>query len=330
MPTDTLRWGILGVAKINERLIPAFHAAHNAKLAAIASRSPDKVRAAAQAGGIPTAYIGYDALLADPAIDAVYIPLPNTMHAEWVRKAADAGKHVLCEKPMTPTAAEAADLIAYCRSKGVRLMDGFMWPHHERTARVRQLLDYGTIGRVTRVTGVFTFQLDLDPANIRLQPGMAGGALLDVGCYPIYGIRWAMADEPVRVSATAVMLHGVDVNMTGWLEFAGGRAASFDCGFTEPMRQWLEIVGTAGTVTIHDLWLPDPEARYEQRRGDHPVEVVAVGGRDQIVRMIEGFGAAVLAKRDPTPSPDEAVKTLKVLDALALSAREGRVVELTS
>ena len=120
------------------------------------------------------------------------------MHAEWARKAADAGKHILCEKPLAPTADEAAAIVAYCRSKSVKLMDGFMWPHHARTLRMRQLIDAGSIGDVIAVNGAFTFQLDLTAPNIRLQPGLGGGSLLDVGCYPVYGIRWAMGAEPVR------------------------------------------------------------------------------------------------------------------------------------
>src|SRR5262245_60978524 len=168
--TRKLRWGILGVARINERLLPGFAKAANVELRAIASRSLDKAQGAAKAAGIPRAYGSYEALLDDPEIDAVYNPLPNTLHAEWTRKAAERGKHVLCEKPLTPTAAEAYELVAYCASKKIHLMDGFMWPHHPRTSHLRKFLDQGQIGRVQRVAGTFTFQMpQLDPANIRLQ-----------------------------------------------------------------------------------------------------------------------------------------------------------------
>src|SRR5690242_482336 len=164
-----LRWGILGVAKINDRLLPAFARAANADLRAIASRSLDRARSAARSAGIPAAHGTYEALLDDPAIDAVYIPLPNTLHAEWALKAAERGKHVLCEKPLAPTAAEAQRVVEGCRARGVTLMDGFMWPHHPRTARLRQFLDGGGIGEVRRVAGAFTFRMEqLDPANIRL------------------------------------------------------------------------------------------------------------------------------------------------------------------
>jgi D-xylose 1-dehydrogenase (NADP+, D-xylono-1,5-lactone-forming) len=327
MPTDAVRWGILGVAKINDRLLPGFRAAATADLVAIASRDAEKAKAAAKAAGIPTAHGNYEALLADPNVDAVYIPLPNTLHAEWTRRAADAGKHVLCEKPLTPTAAEARAVVDYCRAKSVKLMDGFMWPHHARTARLRRLIDSGAIGEVRQVCGAFTFTLDLDAANIRLQPGLAGGSLLDVGCYPVYGIRWAFAAEPVRAYATATTMHGVDVAVSGVLEFPGGRAGLFDCGFTAPLRQWLEITGTEGVVRVPEMWVPAVDD-YTVLRDGKPPERVVVNGRDQIACMIEDVGRAVLRDEDPVPAPDEAVKTLRVLDAVARAAREGRPVDV--
>jgi predicted dehydrogenase len=331
MPTapTKLRWGILGVARINERLLPAFAKAANADLQAIASRSRERARQAAAAAGIPRAYGSYEALLDDPAIDAVYNPLPNTLHGDWTRKAAARGKHVLCEKPLCPTAAEAAEVIAFCEARGVKLMDGFMWPHHPRTARLRQFLDSGGIGDVRRVSGAFTFRLEpFDPANIRLQPELAGGSLLDVGCYPVFGIRWVFGAEPVRVFATAHYEHGVDVAMTGMVWLADGRVGAFDCGFTLPLRQWLEITGTEGVVTVCDMWLPQPRAAFSIEREGHAADKVVIEGEDQIVHMLEDFGRAVLHNGPLRPPPVEAVRTLRVLDGLATSAREGRPVDL--
>jgi xylose dehydrogenase (NAD/NADP) len=184
-PGAKVRWGILGTARINERLLPAFRAAANADLQAIASRTPERAQAAAAAQGIPVAFDSYETLLNDAEIDAVYIPLPNTLHGEWSMKAAERGKHVLCEKPLAPTAAEAQRVVDFCRARQVVLMDGFMWPHNARTARLRHLLDSGAIGEVRRVNGAFTFRMPvLDPANIRVQPHLGGGSLLDIGCYP--------------------------------------------------------------------------------------------------------------------------------------------------
>lgn len=326
----TTRWGILGVAKINERLFPSFAAAHNVQLHGIASRSLDKARAAAAEVGIPRAYGSYEELLDDPAIDVVYVPLPNHLHAEWTRKAADRGKHVLCEKPLAPTAAEARAVVDYCRAKGVKLMDGFMWPHHPRTAMLREFLQSGRIGRPRRVTATFTFLLPMEGGNIRLSPAMGGGSLLDVGCYPVYGIRWALGQEPVRAWATARIEHGVDVAMSGFLWFTDGAVASFDCGFVHPFRQWLEVVGETGTVTLDDMWLPPRRAVFETRRDQsYEVEVAGTDGHDQIRHMLENFSRAVLEDTPVRPDPEEAVKTLKVLDALARSAREGRPVDVT-
>jgi predicted dehydrogenase len=324
MPAAKVRWGILGVARINDRQRPAFARAANADLRAIASRSLERAQHAAAVAGIPIAYGCYEALLDDPAIDVVYIPLPNTLHAEWTRRAADRGKHILCEKPLAPTAAEAEAVVAYCRQRGVCLMDGFMWPHHPRTARLRQFLDNGGIGEVRRVAGTFTFRMEpLDPNNIRLRPELAGGSLLDVGCYPVYGIRWAFGAEPVRVQAAAAYQHGVDVEMNGLLWLADGRIGSFDCGFTLPGRGWLEITGTEGMVWVPDMWVPPPRATYLVRRADKSVEEVVVDGEEQMVHMIEHFGRAILEGQPIKPPAEEAVRTLRVLDALAQSARQG-------
>jgi predicted dehydrogenase len=328
-PDRKLRWGILGVAKINDRVVPAFKRSAHAEVRAIASRSLDRARQAAVAIEIPVAHGSYEALLADPAIDAVYIPLPNTMHAEWARRAAEAGKHILCEKPLTPTAPQARELIEYCRGHRVAIQDGFMWPHHPRTACIRALIDSGVIGPVRRVLGAFTFLLQpFDPSNIRLQAELAGGCLLDVGCYPVYGIRWAFGAEPIRVSATARFEHAVDVEMSGTLLLADGRIGTFDCGFTTPYRTWLEIVGTEGVIQVNNMWSPDARAGFTIRRENRPPEEQTVEGHDQIVCMIDNFSRSVLLGEPVRPDPEEAVRTLEVLDALALSAREQREIDL--
>ncbi|GIW83057.1 MAG: oxidoreductase [Gemmatales bacterium] len=329
MPAGKLRWGILGVAKINERLIPRFSRTKNAELLAIASRSLDRAKAAAQASGIARAYGSYEALLDDPDIDAVYNPLPNTLHAEWTKKAADKGKHILCEKPLAPSAAEAQHVVDYCRSKKVCLMDGFMWPHHPRTAKLRDILDSGTLGDIRRVSGSFTFRMPkLDPSNIRLRPELAGGSLLDVGCYPVFGIRWALRTEPIEAFARAEFTNGVDVAMTGMLRFPHDRFASFDCGFTVPTRQHLEITGTNGVLSIDDMWIPPDPAEFHIFRDDDSVERFTVEGEDQIVHMIENFGRSVLEGVPLPVDPQEAVKTLCVLDALAESARKGSPIAI--
>ena len=313
---ERLRWGILGVSRINQRLVPAFKLARSADLAAIASRSLDKARQAASEYGIPRAYGSYEELLADPAIDAVYLPLPNAQHDPWTRQAADAGKHVLCEKPLCVDAIQAESLVAYCSDRGVRLMDGFFWPHHPRTRQLRKLLDAGAIGKVQRAVGAFSFQMmPLDPGNIRLRADQGGGSLLDVGCYPVYGIRWAMGEEPSRVFAEAKYLHGVDVEMAGQVVFSEGRTASFDCAFTWPLRGWLEIVGETGVIEVPEMWIPPERAGYRIRRDGKDVEEVLLPPSNQTVAMIDDFARAVIDGTPTDPDPAEAIRTLRVLDA---------------
>jgi len=329
--SQILRWGILGVAGINERMVRPLQSAKTCQLRGIASRSIEKAQAYATRNHIPNAYGSYEDLLADPDIDVVYIPLPNHMHDEWTRKAADKGKHILCEKPLTCDAKSAAELVAYCRSKGVRLMDGFMWPHHPRTQRLRQFIDSGAIGEVRKVNAAFTFNLaGLPTDNIRMQRQAGGGGLLDVGCYTTYAIRWWMRADPVSVYAKATFANDVDVAMSGVLTFADGRTANFDCGFTNPLRTWVEIVGTEAVVRVPNMWIPDECAVFQVIRqvGDFGfnVEEIETPGANQMVHMIDDFATAIFEKREAVPNPDEAVKTLKVLDALARSAREGKEV----
>jgi D-xylose 1-dehydrogenase (NADP+, D-xylono-1,5-lactone-forming) len=323
--TNKVRWGILGVARINDRVIPGFARAGLAELRAIASRDPTRAASAAKSAGIPVVHPGYEALLDDPEVDAVYVPLPNTMHADWTREAARRGKHVLCEKPLAATAPEAREVVEFCRGHGVCLMEAFMWPHHPRTARLREALDGGAVGEVRRVSGSFTFPLEpYEPTNIRLRPELGGGSLLDVGCYPVYGIRWAFGAEPVRAYATARYDHGVDVEMSGTVWLEDGRVGTFDCGFDLPLRQWLEVVGSEGVISVPEMWVPGARAAFTIRREGKPPEEVVVEGEDQIARMIDDFCRCVLEKRPVEPDPEEAVRTLRVLDALARSAQEER------
>jgi predicted dehydrogenase len=324
-----VRWGVLGVAKINDRWLPSFARARHAELVGIASRDAARAKAAAQAANIPRSYGGYEALLEDPAIEAVYLPLPNTLHAEWTRKAADRGKHVLCEKPLTPTAPLAEEVREYCSARKVKLMEGFMWPHHPRTSLIRERIDAGAVGQVLHVAGTFTFRLPLDPTNIRLRPETAGGSLLDVGCYPVYGIRWAYGEEPVRAYATARYDYGVDLEASGIVWLADGRTGAFDCGFLSPQRQWLEITGTEGVIRVPEMWVP-PLARATftlEREGREP-ELVVVEGEDQVAHMIDDFSQAVRTGAPVRPDPTEAVKTLRVLDALARAAQEERDIDV--
>jgi predicted dehydrogenase len=194
---------------------------------------------------------------------------------------------------------------------------------------LRDFLDNGGIGELRHVSASFTFQLGLeDKGNIRLRPEMAGGSLLDVGCYPVYVIRWAFKAEPLRVWATAEYVNDVDVAMNGILWFGEGRIATLDCGFTLPLRQNVELSGTGGVITIPDLWQPARKASFLVRRDTH-VDEATVENEDQIVHMIENYGRAILRNEPVKPAPEEAIKTLAVMDALTKSARTGQVVDIS-
>lgn len=328
-PIRKVRFGIMGAAHINRRLIPAIRQSTHAELHAIASRSLPKATELAQKHQIPTAYGSYEELLQDPEIDAVYIPLPNHLHVPWTMKAANVGKHILCEKPLGINAKEAQQVVDHCREKNVRLMDGFMWPHHPRTASLRQVLDAGTIGTIVRMTGSFTFLMDFTQDNYRHRKHEGGGSLLDVGCYPVYFARWLFQAEPVRVWARASYRDDVDVRMDGLLEFPGERFASFDCGFTLPYRIGVEIVGTQGRIVIPKMWLPPEMAGFQVILANDSTSIHSQPACDQVVCMVNAFAEAVRQARDPIPPPTEAVKTLKVLDALDQAARTNSIITLT-
>ncbi len=324
-----VRFGVLGVAKINDRVFPSFARTAHAELAGIASRDAKKSAEAAKFWNIPRHFASYEELIADPGIDVIYNPLPNHLHDKYSRLAADHGKNILCEKPLCPSAKEAKALFDYCKTKNVVLMDGFMWPHHPRTQRLREILDSGRLGNVKRAHGSFTFSMDpIDPNNIRLKPEMGGGSLLDVGCYPVYGIRWAFGEEPVRATARADLKYGVDLEMAGILEFADGRMATFDCGFTNPLRMNLEIVCEKGIIRIPKMWLPESEASYEIEFSDGGRELGTLPGHDQIACLIDNLARKILGKSNSVPCGRNAYRTISVLDALAQSARESRPVEI--
>ncbi len=322
-----IRWGIMGVAKINQRLIPGFKGAKKASLQAIASRSLEKAREAAKVDEIPQAYGSYEELLADKNIDAIYIPLPNHMHYEWACKCADVGKHVLCEKPLTPIAKESESLVDYFEKKKIKLMDGFFWPHHPRTHLMKKIIQEGKIGQVQQVHGAFTFPLQpLSTENIRLQADSAGGGLLDVGCYPVYGIRWAMQEEPLSVFAKSTLFAGVDVNLCAQLTFANNRYATFSCGFISPFRAGLEIVGTEGVLKVDNMWVPKEPTSYWLGDGENGFTEHRLEPVNQISCMIDDISEAILNNSEVIPHPREAIKTLKVLDAIKASTIEGREV----
>jgi D-xylose 1-dehydrogenase (NADP+, D-xylono-1,5-lactone-forming) len=327
----TIAWGILGCAGIAERaLIPAIHAASNGRLLGIASRDPRKAKAWAARFDIPKVYADYAALLRDPDIDAVYVPLPNDLHREWSVRAARAGKHVLCEKPMAMTAAEARTMTAAAAGAGVLLMEAFMYRFHPRMERALGLLASGAVGEVRSVRSVFTFAFDAEAEDYRWKPGSGGGALYDIGCYPVSAARLVFGTEPVSVYALARLhpKHDVDVETALLLEFPGRRFASLCGGFDSPFRSFLEVVGSEGSLSLERAFsAKDFGTEIRLVRGDKE-RCYGFPATDQYARMVEHFGEAVIRGRPPRFLPEDAEANMHVIDASFRSVRTGRPVRL--
>jgi xylose dehydrogenase (NAD/NADP) len=325
---DRIRWGILSTANIAvKRFIPGVVASRNGVVAAIAGRDRAKTEAVAARLGIPRVHDGYAALLADPDIDAIYNPLPNSLHAEWTLAAAAAGKPILCEKPLAIDASQAQAVVDGCRERGVLLMEAFMYRFHPQHARVRELIAENEIGDVRTFRASFNFMLEpFDPKNVRLQRGLAGGALMDVGCYAVNAARSIFGEEPTWVSAQSDRREefGVEVAMAGILGFSDRRMATFDCGFRAAGPGSYSIGGTKGAIDVTDAFVPDPngdvtivvsgrEGRREER----------LAGIDQYKLEAEAFGDAI-ARGTPLPvEPEDAVANLRALEALHRSAATG-------
>ena len=323
-----VRWGIMSTAGIaTQKVIKGIRGAGNCEVLAIASRDEARARAAAAALDIPRAYGGYDALLADPEIQAVYIPLPNHLHAEWTRRAAHAGKHVLCEKPLAMTSVEARQMIAACQESGVLLMEAFMYRLHPSWVAVRELVASGRIGDLIAVDSWFSYFND-DPANIRNIRDAGGGALYDIGCYSVNLSRMLFGTQPTRVRSaiTRDPASGVDILTSGILEFEQG-VATFTCSTRAEPDQRVDIYGTQGRIAIDIPFNipPDRPTRVSVvAGGDPPVsprtEVLEFPAMDPYSAEAAAFAEAVLAGRPvPTP-PDDAVANLEVIEGLFAAA----------
>ena len=330
----TLRWGILSTANIaTEKVIPGIRRAARNEIVAIASRDGETARRVADRLAIPRAHGSYEALLADPDVDAVYIPLPNHLHAEWSIAAARAGKHVLCEKPLALTAADAARMIEAAEAAGVHLMEAFMYRHHPSWVAVRELVASGRIGTLTAVQSWFGFHND-DAANIRNIRDFGGGALYDVGCYCVNLSRMLFGGEPVRIEGAVVRDgaagDGVDILTTGLLEFEGG-LASFGCSIRTEPDQRVDVYGSDGRISIGIPFNipPDrPTQVFVTKGGDPPVapatDTLTFETKDPYAAEAERFAEAVLDGL-PTPvPPSDAVANLRVIERLFASADAGR------
>ncbi len=258
-----IRWGLLSTANINKALIDPIRAAKRSELVAVASRDQGKATTYAQQHNIPKAYGSYEALLADPDIDVIYNPLPNTMHSEWTIKAADAGKHVLCEKPLVTTLAEFDQVVAAAQRNHVTVFEAFMYLHHPQTRKVQALIEAGELGTIQQINSWFHFYLPPERAtNIRLSAALDGGSLWDVGVYPnSLAIVMAQAagagDAPQTVWANKIVGEtGVDVAMRAQLHFANNLVAQISSGLRTPFREAVHIIGDKGAIQLIEPWKP--------------------------------------------------------------------------
>jgi D-xylose 1-dehydrogenase (NADP+, D-xylono-1,5-lactone-forming) len=314
---DAVKWGIVSTADINRKVIPGAHASEKVELVAVASRDRARAEAYAKEWSIPRAYDSYDALLADPEIEAVYISLPNTMHAEWSTKAVEAGKHVLCEKPFTRHPDEVTTSWDAADRAGRLLSEAFMYRHNPQTKKLKELVDQGAIGELRLVRSTFSYGL-YDTDNIRLRTDVEGGALMDVGCYCVSGSR-LLAGEPTEVSGKAWYgPSGTDWVFAGVMRFENDVLATFDCGTALPNRDELEAVGSEGSLFVDDPWHCNNPV-IELRRGG-VVERIELERQDSYRLELENLGDAIRGEAELLLGREDALGQARSLEALHASA----------
>ena len=335
--TNRIRWGILGNATIARKcVIGAIQKSRNGLVHALGTRSPADAAAVAAKNGIGNVYEGYDAVLADPAVDAVYVPLPNHMHLPWTLKALSAGKHVLCEKPLACNVREASKMAARARESGLLLLEAFMYRFHPRSRRIKQIVDQGAIGKPCLVRSAFCFHMDDDilqsGGNVRLKPEMGGGALLDVGCYSVSVARWLLGAEPTAVQAQAVYHPaGVDMHLVGTLRFEQEKLAVLEASFISALQQTYTVVGSDGAIDLpQNAFIPwEKNVRYTLREKDEEVgEEHVIPGADEYQLMIEHFSDAALGRTELDYTPDDSIANMHALDGLSEAAKTGNTVNL--
>lgn len=321
-----LRWGLMGTARINRAMIAALRASKRNRLAAVASRSLDKARAYANEWDIPTAFGSYEALLADPGIDVVYIPLPNDLHVEWVLRAIAAGKHVLCEKPMALNVSDVDAIIAAARANRVHVAEAFMYRHHPRTLKVKELVDSGEIGELRFIQGSFSFPL-ARPDDYRWNPAQGGGSLWDVGCYPLgYALLMAGA-APVEVMGWQKLApSGVDATFAGQLRFSGGLLAQIQSSFELPRYMNIELRGSGGTLLVPAFLKSQGRQQFTlQKEYDR---VFRIRGVELFSGEVENMADVVLDGLPARLTLAQSREITRCLEALYESARAGKPVLL--
>lgn len=332
--SDKIRWGILSTANINDALIEPIRRAGRSELVGVASRSQAGAEAYAREKGIPKAYGSYEALLADPDIDVIYNPLPNTLHREWTVKAAEAGKHVLCEKPITPTLAELDEIEAAAEANQVTVFEAFMYLHHPQTRQLKEMIMSGKLGDLQLIDSWFGYYLPRENTdNIRLYPELAGGCMWDVGVYPnSLAVVMAHAGAPVEVWASQLKGEtGVDVSMVAQLKFSNGIMAQISSGFRSAFREGIQVTGSEGRVWIAEPWKP-----HLSGQGTHIVfvgldgqeETIPIPHSDPYQHEVEAMEACVLDGAAPVVPLSLSREFLRSALAVYQSAESGKPVKL--
>jgi xylose dehydrogenase (NAD/NADP) len=334
---EVVKWGVMGNATIARVcVIPAIQKSCNGRVHALATRSPARAQEVAADNQIDQIYNSYDALLVDPAIDVIYIALPNHLHHPWTIKALKAGKHVLCEKPLACSAKEALEMASVSEDSGRYLMEAFMYRFHPRSRHIKQLVAEGRIGTPSLVRSAFCYRMrETDWAsekNARLKPEMGGGALLDVGCYSVSVARWFLGAEPTQVQAQAVYHPGgVDVHVVGTLGFADTGLATLEASFISALQQTYSIAGADGVIELpHNAFVPweDDTAFLLRGQDDEEGQQQVIPGADEYQLMVEHFADVVLGNTDLMFSLGDSIANMQALDALAQAARTGETVKL--
>lgn len=328
MATKVLNWGLLSTARINRALITPLRASKRNQLVAVASRTQESADKYAREWKIPRAYGTYEAMLADPEIEVIYNPLPNHLHAEWTIRAVEAGKHVLCEKPLALSVEEVDAVQAAARRHGRVVAEAFMYRHHPQTLKVQDLVTDGSLGTIRLIRGSFSFVLSRG-GDIRLDPTKGGGSIWDLGCYPISYARSVLGANPLEVFGWQVTgPTGVDETFVGQMRFADDLLAQFDCSFVVPLRWSIQIVGSEATLNIPSPFKPGPEAEIYLVR-EEKTEKIKVKGQELYLGEVEDMADAILLGREPRISLDDSRANVAVIAAFLESARAGKPVQVS-
>ena len=327
MANKVLNWGLLSTARINRALITPLRASKRNQLIAVASRTQESAGKYAREWKIPRAHGSYEALLADPEIDVVYISLPNHLHAEWSIKAVATGKHVLCEKPLALSPEEVDAIKDAARKHGCVVMEAFMYRHHPQTLKVQELVKDGSLGSLKLIRGSFSYMLSRE-LDVRLDPAMGGGSIWDVGCYPISYARTVVGKDPLEVFGWQVTgPTGIDATFVGQMRFEPDILAQFDSSFVIPLHAFMEIVGSDGTLNIPRPFKPETDEKIYLTRGDK-TETIRIKGQELYIGEVENMADAILLKQDPRISLDDSRANVAAISALLESARTGRAVRV--